>query len=502
VQPGDRLLLRAKGNYLHLEFFHRDGSPWFAPMSDDESLLSMKQVFSEHDTLLVAVMRYSSSFIFNYSPYSLSVQMLRPDCAQPLFCDVPMGDSMNHAVQVEAFRFEVAQGEKILLRTGHKNYFDGRLEVYAPDSFPNPFWEKNQSNLESQIRFEMTLQTPGTWYALLMEQDGFNMDLKSTYGLSFHRLTDPDCGQQVTYNNNLSAIFEHPGIVDAYIFDGSQGDLLAAQYGSCPFEFQSALELYDEAGNRIDAAYIPVFQTGVVRLNAHALPEDGKYKLLTFDREGSYSNGDYGFSLQKVNPGFNAVPLLLNQPVAGSLERATDMQVHTFHAVQGAALTLDIESESTFDWVLDVQVYTPSGALLGTAFAQPNTVFHRDSLPETGTYTVLTAQQGECGTGNFELTLTTEVAANEVQVGGAIFETYPNPFSDKLTVQFELSKAGNAMLEIMEATGRRAALLANGWMTAGWHSLEWEGREMPPGGYFMRLCGGEKCMVKRVVLVK
>lgn len=502
VQPGDRMLLRAKGNYLQLEFFHKDGSPWLLPLSDEESLLSVKQTFSAVDTLLIIAMRYSVSSIFNYTKYGLSIQMLRPDCAPLLTCNVPLGDSILYTTQVDAFRFDIAGGEKVLLRTGSTWHHWGRLEIYSPNSFPNTFWEMEETNTSAQLRFEMQLDIPGTWYALFMEKDWHNMDINARYGVSYHQLDDPNCGQPISYNTNLALSSEFPGEVDAFVLNGTAGEVLMAQAGNCEYDYYAALQLYDSLGNRIAADYTQIYQGGIARLDTFRLPASGRYQLLAFENEG-YKTGQYGFSMQKLNPGYDAIPLALGQVVMDSLDYRTDTHIYSFFVSQGGSFTLKAETdESGFDWSLFIQIYDPSGRLIVTINPQPNATIFKEHLPLSGTYTVLAYLAGECETKHYDLTLTsaTSILEGVNDIKTLEIFAYPNPFSENINIEFDLLHPTEVFLEIIDITGKRIVVLANGELSAGHHTFNWQDERATSGIYLARLCTHEGCVMKQLVL--
>lgn len=75
---------------------------------------------------------------------------------------------------------------------------------------------------------------------------------------------------------------------------------------------------------------------------------------------------------------------------------------------------------------------------------------------------------------------------------------YPNPLSQPqpLALHYELPAAARVTLEVLDASGRRVALLSRGLSPAGRHTLAWDGRDakgrpVASGAYYLRLeaCG-------------
>jgi hypothetical protein len=64
----------------------------------------------------------------------------------------------------------------------------------------------------------------------------------------------------------------------------------------------------------------------------------------------------------------------------------------------------------------------------------------------------------------------------------------PNPFRTHMDISFSLPKAGNVVVEVFGADGRRVQVLQNGEMAAGPHTVTWNvDRATPSGMYFYRV---------------
>jgi len=99
-----------------------------------------------------------------------------------------------------------------------------------------------------------------------------------------------------------------------------------------------------------------------------------------------------------------------------------------------------------------------------------------------------------------EATLTLEGVEIMARAGGApdrpvpngYVEAFPNPFNPQTTIRFWLEKAGDVRLRLFDARGRQVLALLHESFPAGWHSLEWDGRDeagvaCSSGVYFVRL---------------
>lgn len=78
----------------------------------------------------------------------------------------------------------------------------------------------------------------------------------------------------------------------------------------------------------------------------------------------------------------------------------------------------------------------------------------------------------------------------------------PNPFPVSTTVSFELPQAADVRLDVYDFSGRLVETLVDQSMTAGEHSVVFDGSGMPSGVYLLRLQSGSGVATARVVLVR
>lgn len=83
----------------------------------------------------------------------------------------------------------------------------------------------------------------------------------------------------------------------------------------------------------------------------------------------------------------------------------------------------------------------------------------------------------------------------------------PNPFVGQTTITFATTRAGPVTVEVYDVTGRRVGTVADGTMTAGVHTLRWDGslpsgHRAASGVYFLRLRSPNGNGVKRLVLMR
>lgn len=78
----------------------------------------------------------------------------------------------------------------------------------------------------------------------------------------------------------------------------------------------------------------------------------------------------------------------------------------------------------------------------------------------------------------------------------------PNPFNAETILQIDLPEAGKALLEIYDVTGRKAAVIANGYFSPGSYDFKFSAADLPSGVYFARLQAGKYVKTQKLVLLK
>jgi hypothetical protein len=86
-------------------------------------------------------------------------------------------------------------------------------------------------------------------------------------------------------------------------------------------------------------------------------------------------------------------------------------------------------------------------------------------------------------------------------------QNYPNPFNPRTTIAFSLSREERTSLRIYDSSGRVVTTLRDELMTAGEHSVVWDGsdssgRQVSAGTYFYVLRSGSHQTSKAMVLLK
>jgi hypothetical protein len=79
---------------------------------------------------------------------------------------------------------------------------------------------------------------------------------------------------------------------------------------------------------------------------------------------------------------------------------------------------------------------------------------------------------------------------------------YPNPFNAETNIKFYSGINGHVRLEIYNLVGQKVETLLNGYMNAGYHTLNWDASVYSSGVYFYRLIVGNYVETKKMYLVK
>jgi len=79
---------------------------------------------------------------------------------------------------------------------------------------------------------------------------------------------------------------------------------------------------------------------------------------------------------------------------------------------------------------------------------------------------------------------------------------FPNPFNPTTEISFSLPNASDVKLEVYNVMGQRVTTLADRFMEAGEHTVQWDAGSFSSGVYFYRLEAGEFVETKKMVLLK
>ncbi len=81
-------------------------------------------------------------------------------------------------------------------------------------------------------------------------------------------------------------------------------------------------------------------------------------------------------------------------------------------------------------------------------------------------------------------------------------QNYPNPFNPSTTITYSISGNGYVSIKVFSLLGQEVAELMNGDITAGTHSLPFDGSALAGGMYLIRMTAGNTVRTIKAVLLK
>ncbi len=83
-----------------------------------------------------------------------------------------------------------------------------------------------------------------------------------------------------------------------------------------------------------------------------------------------------------------------------------------------------------------------------------------------------------------------------------LLPNYPNPFTQRTTLEYTLPEALPVRLQVYDILGRRVATLADERQTAGFHTVTWSPRGLASGVYLLRMQAGDQRFTRKLTLVR
>lgn len=83
-----------------------------------------------------------------------------------------------------------------------------------------------------------------------------------------------------------------------------------------------------------------------------------------------------------------------------------------------------------------------------------------------------------------------------------LISAYPNPFNPNTTVSLILQNRENVTLTVYNIQGRLISTLTDGYLEAGQHDFNFDGRNLPSGVYFLNMITSESRQTEKLILAK
>ena len=101
-----------------------------------------------------------------------------------------------------------------------------------------------------------------------------------------------------------------------------------------------------------------------------------------------------------------------------------------------------------------------------------------------------------------------EVAGTEHSMGFSLSKNFPNPFSGKTMISYQVPDGSNVpvVLKVYDVSGKVIRTLVEGEYGSGLYSVYWDGRNetgrgVAPGIYFARLIAGNYVMTRKMLFL-
>ncbi|MBT4349322.1 T9SS type A sorting domain-containing protein [bacterium] len=95
-----------------------------------------------------------------------------------------------------------------------------------------------------------------------------------------------------------------------------------------------------------------------------------------------------------------------------------------------------------------------------------------------------------------------DVSTQIIQPSLMLLSNYPNPFNPETKIEFTLPTASEINLTIYNLQGKKVTTLKTGYCTAGIHTVDFDGTNLPSGTYFYTLQTKNSTTTRKMLLVK
>jgi len=88
-----------------------------------------------------------------------------------------------------------------------------------------------------------------------------------------------------------------------------------------------------------------------------------------------------------------------------------------------------------------------------------------------------------------------------------LLQNYPNPFNPSTTIEFQIPKAGNVEIRIINIAGQLVRTIENKFVAAGTHRVVWDGKTaggqaVASGPYICQVSFENSVLTKKLLLIK
>ena len=201
---------------------------------------------------------------------------------------------------------------------------------------------------------------------------------------------------------------------------------------------------------------------------------------------------------------------MLAAPLAAQVAYSTQIQpifnsrcTSCHGGISGVTLTSYATTMASVGNLYDRKIVTPGNAdaspLYNKLLASPQ---FGSQMPQGGSLTSQQIQLIRTWINEGATETPTSLEDPERPVSLRLDQNFPNPFNPTTVVGFQLSVAGQASLKVYDLVGREVAVLVDGIMPAGEHSVNFDATALPSGIYLYVLESGAQRVSRKLLLMK
>ncbi|MBL7086803.1 MAG: T9SS type A sorting domain-containing protein [Candidatus Cloacimonetes bacterium] len=83
-----------------------------------------------------------------------------------------------------------------------------------------------------------------------------------------------------------------------------------------------------------------------------------------------------------------------------------------------------------------------------------------------------------------------------------VSQNYPNPFNSSTSIKYYLPKSNNIKIQIYNIKGQLVETLVYEYKSAGYHTIEWDAKDICSGIYFYKFTTKDKIFIKKMMLMQ
>jgi len=136
--------------------------------------------------------------------------------------------------------------------------------------------------------------------------------------------------------------------------------------------------------------------------------------------------------------------------------------------------------------------------------AAPNPKVALDMVQHKGISAWIAERSGGNGVAMFDSPSSTwtGITQNNSDSGSRLIRSYPNPCIKSINLEFELKKAGNVKIEIVNVFGQHLGFIVNKHYSPGRHIEQYDVSDLPEGTYIYNFRSGEITTTGKFVVIR